>query len=315
MNRAQIIAVATLSLAVISFIFWMVARSSDTAGPSIGNFTDDDGKFTYKDMMNNMENKHFYEKLSNDGEQDSAIIITKRLEVESHATGRLESSVDPAAQKAVDDIRSFKADIKKEGKREDEIIAEIVKRETKQDYINNSTNASRNVEESSLPVNSSSNNLVFGTPQKNNLNVLVKAVILNTVDVRNGSTVRIMVLDNVELNGVAFTNSMIVKGIVSIRDSRVLITIPGHDTGQQTGFFSVCDKDGVEGLLIEGSINTEDNPTKEAVKEEAEQQISQVVGGGMIGSVVRVMKSFGAVKREVAVKIPAGYKVLIKTFK
>ena len=141
---------------------------------------------------------------------------------------------------------------------------------------------------------------------------VARAVILNSAEVATGSTVRIMLLENVNINSVTLPRQTMITGSIQVEDTRVRITVPGAALNGKlaAATFTAFGSDGIEGLPIATGPGA---ATKQAAKDEINANVEQAAGGGILGSVVRVVRTLGSSGHaQEIIRIPSGTKIILK---
>ncbi|MVT12513.1 conjugative transposon protein TraM [Chitinophaga tropicalis] len=338
MNRTQVIILATIGLMIIAVIFGFIYSGKKKGARSHiqtedGAMTEVPEKYTYKDLMASTGNRNFAE----EAPPAPAGSVTDPPALDAPATaGKVDPPAAPTAppaatpvetpeiSTALQEIKQTRERIRggtaagvssneKAVEQEDETIRQIV-------ASHNSTAPVRNNQEQPAPAPAPRpagfNTLDFGEKAAPagiaTSSPVIKGVILNDIEVATGAAVRIMLLDNTTINGVAVRKNQMVTGVTNIGENRVQIHVAGTALNNQltASNFSAYGLDGMEGLRIEGSKGEE---TRQAAKDELETNIDQVAGAGILGGVVRVVKTVtGGSRGKATVKIPAGYKITLK---
>lgn len=321
MNRNIIILICICGLIVIGLVA-LIVRATGGAAPSASLQNDVPEKYTYKDMIEQGEQGFRTEErkpaFADTAPPDNVMNITQQSRIEPSNNQAPEVGPDAReAQEAIAEIKATKARLKQQQPippeneaAEDEQIRNIL-------AAHQATPAPSDQATPPPAKPAGFNTLNFGaagasTGKAKGSAVAVKGVVLNNVQVVTGSSVRIMLLENVIVNEVQLNKTQIVTGSISVEDTRVKIHVPGTAVNGQLAevAFSAYGTDGIEGLRIEGN---KAEATKQAAKEEIERNIDQAAGGGILGGVVRVVKTLGAGnKTQQLVNIPAGSKLILK---
>jgi hypothetical protein len=323
MSRAQIILLSVFGLFVIVVVYGFIraAGGGEEPEPQTNTMTDVPEKYTYQEMMKGGDKERGFP--VDAMEPTGTVEKTPAVDPATTAGSVPEPAVKdaPEISAALADIKETRSQLKKaaaaqpagDAAAEDDIIRKIVADHPTPAPAQPS---SRTIPETAPAKPAGFNTLNFGTsagnPSGKARTTAVKGVVLNNVEVATGSTVRIMLMENAIVNDVPLNKTMIVTGNISVEDTRVMIHVPGAAINGQLAAiaFSAYGMDGIEGLRIEGNRS---EATKQAAKEEIERNIDQAAGGGILGGVVRVVRTLGSGSRtQEMVKIPSGSKIILK---
>jgi hypothetical protein len=332
MSRIQIIMLSVLGLMVVAVVFWCVhVFSSDKSTQNGDTMTDVPEKYTYEDMIKSVGDKGFpideTPAAAPIPSADPQNNISDPIPAPA-ATGEGDNNKStppadpPEIRAALADIQKARKNIKasviaseQQESAEDEEIKKIVSERSQIAPVPQQLPAPEQQPATGTAA-TGFNTMSFGGGSSGTSvrsATSIRGVILNEVEVATGGKVRIMLLENVTLNGVQLRKTQMVTGAIGVGDTRVQVKVAGAAVDGQLAaiVFSVFGTDGIEGLPIEGNPGT---ATQQAAREETERNIENVAGGGVLGSVVRVAKTLGTSRqRSTTVKIPAGYKVILKT--
>ncbi len=145
----------------------------------------------------------------------------------------------------------------------------------------------------------------------------IEAVIHQTQTITTGSTVKLRLLADIEINGRVVTKGSFIYGIASVDKERLLIHVPGIRQASDIVPVSleVYDMDGLAGIYIPGSMS------RDVMKSSAEQSIQSIdlmnfdpsLKAQAAAAGIQTAKSLLSRKAKlVKVTLKAGYKILLK---